>query len=202
MSNICSIINPTEKCRNTVIFRVQGVVKTKIVVLFFPQTNSSFIHTPTLKIFFLLIIRNPIKIGQICHLGIIYPISYHISSKPTKIKHFTHFPTQKSNFHLIKNPPTIPKLSLFISTFTDNYFSGKNYKLYHLYQCHTHHITLSHAPISSLNLTKSTQIHSKIPPMIKSLPKHKTSLFLSQDKYNPNMGATIKLYTKCKTNRE
>ena len=123
-------------------------------------------------------------------------LSYPISSKPTKIKHFTNLNTQKSNSHLTKNLPTISKSSLFISTFTDNNFPAKitNYTIY----INTTLTMPSHLvpPISSLNLTKSTQIHFKIPPMIKSFPKHKTLLFLSQNEYKPNIGATIKLHTE------
>ena len=53
-------------------------------------------------------------------------LSYPISSNPTKIKHFSHFITQKSNPHPTKNLPTIPKSSLFVDTFTDNVFSPQN----------------------------------------------------------------------------
>ena len=35
--------------------------------------------------------------------------------------------------------------------------------------------------------------------MIKYLPKYKTYLFLSQNEYNPNIGATIKLHETIKT---
>ena len=35
---------------------------------------------------------------------------------------------------------------------------------------------------------KSTQIRFKMLPMIKYLPKYKTSLFLSQNEYNSNIG--------------
>ena len=35
--------------------------------------------------------------------------------------------------------------------------------------------------------------------MIKYLPKYKNSLFLSQNEYNPNIGATIKLHETIKT---
>ena len=52
-------------------------------------------------------------------------LSYPISSKPTKIKHFSHFTSQKSNFYLAKNLPLISKSSLYISNFTDNQFSQK-----------------------------------------------------------------------------
>ena len=126
LSNICSIINPTEKCRNTVILWCMGVVKTKKIVVFYQIIHSRLFYTPTLKIYLLLITRNHIKIRQICHSDKIYPLSYPISSKPTKIKHFSHFTIQKSNPHSTKNPSTIPKFSLFIGTFTDNDFSHKN----------------------------------------------------------------------------
>lgn len=115
-------------------FMRYGVAKTKTGYAFSNKPYSSFIYTPTLKIYLLLIIKNPIKIRQICHSDKIYPLSYPISSKPTKIKHLTHFTTQKSNSHLTKNLPTNSKLSLFISTFTDNDFSSKNSKLYTLTQ--------------------------------------------------------------------
>lgn len=59
-------------------------------------------------------------------------LSYPISSKPTKIKHFSHFTTQKSNSNPTKNSPIIPKFLLFIGTFTDNDFSSKNHSTYHL----------------------------------------------------------------------
>lgn len=125
LQNICSVINSTEICRNTVILWCMGVVKTKKIVVFYQIIHSRLFYTPTLKIYLLLITRNPIKIRQICHSDKIYPISYPISLKPTKIKHFSHFTTQKSNFHLTKNSLIISKLSLFISTFTDNDFPRK-----------------------------------------------------------------------------
>lgn len=114
-------------------YGVRGVAKTGKIVVFYQIIHSRFIYTPTLKIYLLLIIKNPIKIRQICHSDKIYPLSYPISSKPTKIKHFSHFTTKKSNSHLIKNQHTIPKTSLFISTFTDKHFPSKNYKLYYQY---------------------------------------------------------------------
>lgn len=125
LSNVCSIINSTEKYRNTVALWCPGVAKTGKIVVFYQIIHSRFIYTPTLKIYLLLIIKNPIKIRQICHSDKIYPLSYHISSKPTKIKHFSYFTTQKSNFQLTKNSPTISKSSLYISIFTDNQFSRK-----------------------------------------------------------------------------
>ena len=102
-----------------------GVAKTKNTRLFCSVPNSRFIYTPTIKFYLLLIIRNPIKIRQICHSDKNYPLSYPISSKPTKIKHFSHFTSQKSNFYLAKNLPLISKSSLYISNFTDNQFSQK-----------------------------------------------------------------------------
>ena len=62
------------------------------------------------------------KIKQNPNFHISNSLSYPISSKPTKIKHFTPLTTQKLKSHFAKNPPTIPKTSLFISTFTDNHF--------------------------------------------------------------------------------
>ena len=123
--SICSISTiTTEKWRNTVTLW-WGVAKTKNTRLFCSVPNSRFIYTPTIKFYLLLIIRNPIKIRQICHSDKNYPLSYPISLKPTKINPFTHFTTKKSNSHIIKNSPIISKLSLFISTFTDNHFPSK-----------------------------------------------------------------------------
>ena len=51
------------------------------------------------------------------------PLSYPISTIPTKIDHFPSFTTQKSIPQTNKNLPTILKSSLFIGTFTDNVFS-------------------------------------------------------------------------------
>ena len=103
----------------------RGVAKTKIDWLFCSVPNSRFIYTQTIKFYLFLIIRKPIKIRQICHSDKNYPLSYPISSNPTKIKHFIHFTTKKSNSHLIKNSFAIQKTSLFISTFTDNHFPSK-----------------------------------------------------------------------------
>nr|DAR98921.1 MAG TPA: hypothetical protein [Bacteriophage sp.] len=62
LSNVCSIIILAEKCRKTVTKHVFGVAKTKKIVVFYQIVHSRFIYTPTLKIYLLLIIRNPIKI--------------------------------------------------------------------------------------------------------------------------------------------
>ena len=62
LSNICSVINPTEKCRKTVIKHVFGVAKTKKIVVFYQIVHSRLFYTPTLKIYLLLISKNPIKI--------------------------------------------------------------------------------------------------------------------------------------------
>lgn len=86
--------------------------------------------TDFLQNFTLSISSKPNKIKQNSIFIQINTLSYPISSKPTKIKYFSHFQTQKSNFHLTKIPPTISKSSLFISTFTDNDFYRKNSKSY------------------------------------------------------------------------
>ena len=93
---------------------------------------SWFIYTPTQKSSPLPIVKIPQKSSKIPNSTPSNHLSYPISSNPTKIKHFSHFTTQKSNFHLTKNSPIISKLSLFISTFTDNDFSSKNSKSYNL----------------------------------------------------------------------
>ena len=105
-----------------IVFKYKGVAKTKIITWKCSKPYSWFIHTPTSKI--------PNKIKQNPKSPPPNPLSYPISSNPTKIKHFSHFTTQKSNYHLIKNLPTNPKLSLFIGTLTDNDFSSKNSKSY------------------------------------------------------------------------
>lgn len=141
------------------------MAKTKKLVVFYQIVHSRFIYTPTLKIYLLLIIKNPIKIRQICHSDKIYPLSYTISSKPTKIKHSSHFTTQKSNLHLTKNSPIISKLSLFISTFADNDFSSKNSKSYNPniggYHKTTHKIIKTVIALSYF-YAKKTQIKQRI----------------------------------------
>ena len=125
LSNVCSIIDPTEKCRNTVVLWCWGVVKTNCMDWKCSKLYSWFIHRLSSKFYLVDIFENPHKIKQNPKSSSSNTLSYHISSKPTKIKHFSHFTTQKSNFHLTKNSPIISKLSLFISTFTDNDFSKK-----------------------------------------------------------------------------
>lgn len=112
---------------------VREVAKTGIDMLHFLNCYSWLFYILTLKIYLFLIVRNPNKIKQKSKSHLSNPLSYPISSKPTKIKHFSHFTTQKSNSHLSKNPLTISKSSLFISTFTDKHFPVKNCKLYYLY---------------------------------------------------------------------
>ena len=112
------------------VFHNKGVAKTKIITWKCSKPYSWFIHRPSSKFYFVDIFENPTKSSKNPNFPIPNHLSYPISSKPTKIKHFSHFTTQKSNSHFIKNPSTIPKLSLFISTFTDNDFSSKNSKSY------------------------------------------------------------------------
>lgn len=134
LSNICSVINPTEKWRNTVIlWCMGGVAKTKKIVVFYQIIHSRFIHTPTQKFNPFLILKISNKIKQTPKSAPSNPLSYPISSIPTKIKHFRHFATQKSNPHSTKNPSTISKSSLFISVLTDNDFPSKNPKSYYQY---------------------------------------------------------------------
>ena len=107
-----------------------GVVKTKTGYMFFNKSYSWFIHRLSSKFYLVDIFKIPNKIKQNPNFPIPNPLSYHISSKPTKIKHLNHFTTKKSNFHLAKNLPTNLKSSLFIGTFTDNDFHSKNSKSY------------------------------------------------------------------------
>ena len=108
----------------------RGVVKTNSRGWKISSIHSWFIHRLSSKFYLVDIFKIPNKIKQNPKSSSSNPLSYPISLKPTKIKYFSHFTTQKSNFHLTKNSPIISKLSLFISTFTDNDFSSKNSKSY------------------------------------------------------------------------
>ena len=130
LSNVCSIINPTEKCSNTVGLWYRGVAKTNCMDWKCSRAYSWFIHRLSSKFYFVDIFKIPNKIKQNPKSSSSNHLSYPISLNHTKIKHFSHFITQKSNFHLTKNLPTISKSSLFIGTFTDNDFSSKNSKSY------------------------------------------------------------------------
>ena len=105
------------------VFHNKGVAKTKIITWKCSKPYSWFIHRPSSKFYFVDIFKIPTKSSKIPNLLPPNPLSYPISSNPTKIKHFSHFTTQKSNPHPTKNLPTIPKSSLFVNTFTDNVFS-------------------------------------------------------------------------------
>ena len=133
LSNVCSIINPTVKLRNTVYLWCMVVAKTKKITRKCSRAYSWFIHRPSSKFYLVDILKIPNKIKQNPKSSSSNHLSYPISLKPTKIKNFSHFQTQKSNFHLAKNPSTIPKTSLFISTFHDNDFPSKNSKSYYQY---------------------------------------------------------------------
>ena len=109
---------------------VRGWQKPKQVFCFLiPGIADSSIHqlknpiSPNLK--------NPNKIKQNPKFHSSNHLSYHLSSKPSKIKHFSRFIIPKSNYHLTKNLPTNPKLSLFISTFADKHFPSKNSQFPH-----------------------------------------------------------------------
>lgn len=72
-------------------------------------------------------IQNPNKIKQNLKFHPSYHLSYPISLKPTKIKHFSHFQTKNQTSILPKITPTILFSSLYISVFTDNDFSIKSH---------------------------------------------------------------------------
>lgn len=80
-----------------------GVVKTKTGYAFFNKPYSWFIYTPTQKIHPSLNRQNLNKIKQNPIFLIPNHLSYPISSKPTKINHFTHFTPQFSKPHHTKN---------------------------------------------------------------------------------------------------
>ena len=109
-----------------IVFCISGVAKTKIITWKYSKPYSWFIHRPSSKFYLVDILKSPTKSSKIANCLPPNHLSYPISSKPTKIKHFSHFTTQKSNPHPTKNLPTIPKSSLFVDTFTDNVFSPQN----------------------------------------------------------------------------
>jgi hypothetical protein len=101
---------------------VWGVLKTKIIVTFWQHPLSWLFHTPTQKFNPSQYSKSPIKSSKIPT----FP-----SQTPYRTPYRLNLPTKplsaisqqkKLNFHLTKNPPVIPKTSLFISTFTDNHF--------------------------------------------------------------------------------
>ena len=108
-----------------IVFIYWGVTKTNTTSWKCSKPYSWFIHKPSSKFYLVDIFKTPTKSSKIPNFHIPNPLSYPISSKPTKIKHFSHFTSQKSNFYLAKNLPLISKSSLYISNFTDNQFSQK-----------------------------------------------------------------------------
>lgn len=138
-----------------------GVAKTKKDHPFFNKPYSRFIYTLTLKIYRILIIKNPIKIRQICHLGIIYHLSYPISSKPTKIKHSSYFPIQKIKIIFIQIQHQKSIISLIHKHFFDIHFYQIIKTTYLSFNTvltnHDHHTNPSHIPDSQ---TKSHEINS------------------------------------------
>ena len=129
-------------------FKGMGVAKTNCMTWKCSRAYSWFSHRLSSKFYLVDIFEKPTKIKQNPKSSSSNHLSYHISSKPTKIKHLNHFTTKKSNFHLTKNLPTIPKSSLFVDTFTDNVFSPQNrpnhlspHSLHRGYSKTTHKIT-------------------------------------------------------------
>ena len=110
LSNVCSIVDPTEKWRKTVGLWCEGVAKTKKIARKCSRAYSWFIHRLSSKFYFVDIFKIPNKIKQNPKSSSSNHLSYHISLKPTKIKYFNHFTTQKSNFHLTKIYPQIQNL--------------------------------------------------------------------------------------------
>ena len=124
--SICSISTiTTEKCRNTVTLWCGGLQKLKRqhgnAAEPIADSSTDFLQDFTLS----TSSKFSTKSSKIQKSSSSNHLSYHISLKPTKIKHFIHFTTKKSNSHFTKNSSIISKLSLFISTFTDNHFPSK-----------------------------------------------------------------------------
>lgn len=127
--NVCSIINPTEKYRNTVVLGYRGVAKTGMDQLFFNIPISWFIHTPTPKSNLPKSLnpqQNQPKIQS--HLSnTLYRTPYR------KIPYFTHkftSPILKINNQTFLKPHSpILVSSLLISTFCDTHFLTNTYLL-------------------------------------------------------------------------
>ena len=130
LSNICSIADPTEKSRNTVgLWCTGGVAKTKNITRKCSRAYSWFIHRPSSKFYLVDIFKNPHKIKQNPKFHSPNHLSYPISSKPTKIKHFSHFQTQKSNFNLTKIYPQIQNLPYLYALLPITFFHLKIAKI-------------------------------------------------------------------------
>ena len=122
-----------QKCLFFVVLSMarMGVAKTDQTIVKCKTRYSRFIYTPTRKNIF---IKNklsysqsqiPNKIKQNPKSSSPSPLSYPISSKPTKIKHFIHFTTQKSNFNLTKIYPQIQNLPYLYALLPITFFHLK-----------------------------------------------------------------------------
>ena len=112
LSNVCSIINPTVKCRKTVVFQGMGMAKTKNTHWKRFKTNSWFIHRLSSKFYLVDILQNPNKIKQNPNFLIPNPLSYPISSNTTKINKKP--PNSFKNLNSISSKTTLINLSFFL----------------------------------------------------------------------------------------
>ena len=195
LSNICSILDPTEKWRNTDLLCVQGVLKTKTGAYLFWNPYSRFIHRPTRKSNF----QNLNKIKQNPKSITSNSISYPISSNPLFFNYFSHFTPNFQNSIIPKTIQPTRLSFLFISIFTDNQFSRKlsnnrdinsqtisNF----LYQ-NNYTIKNSNTPILRLNCTNSTQISIQTTSMINCIPNNlKSKIILIFFNLLPYIGGT------------
>lgn len=122
LSNVCSIINPTEKYRNTVEKHMFGVAKTNRTNVLFHFPNSWFIYTPTQKFNLSNLQKSPLKSSKILFLFKI--TTYRTSYRQNPVKqHFQPFLTSKLKIPNIKNSPSILTSSLSYSNSHDTLFS-------------------------------------------------------------------------------
>ena len=90
------------------------------------QQSLQLIHPQTFfKILPCRYLQNPNKIKQNPKSSSLNTLSYPISLKPTKIKHFSHFTTQKSNSHPTKIHPQIQNLPYLQALLPITIFTSK-----------------------------------------------------------------------------
>ena len=103
LSNICSICNPTEKWRNTVVSYIWGVAKTRTSVLVSYFGYSWFTYRLSSKFYLVDIFKNPNKIKQNLKFSISNQLSYPISLKLNKINTFIFVKPYFWKIHISKN---------------------------------------------------------------------------------------------------
>lgn len=118
ISNVCSIINSAEKCRNTVNLSSRGCQKLDqsfyFSILAIASSSTHQLKNPSPQN------SNKIKRNPKFHSP--NPISYPISSKLTKIKHSSHFPIQKIKIIFIQIQHQKSIISLIYKHFFDIHF--------------------------------------------------------------------------------